>query len=91
MPERKYPDLAHLPPAEYRKEAEKRRGKERAAQNKQVYDTKRDQILIQKRQQRIAAQVEAARRKLERLEELAADPQKIVLQYNNDRGTVESV
>lgn len=97
MPERKYPDLAHLPPAEYRVEAEKRRAKERGSHyDKQKYEENRERILALKKQRRLASQIDAARQKLERLEieRLAAEESKKFFSSQDnkgDGGTVESV
>ena len=53
MPERKYPDLAHLPPAEYKKAYQKRREAERKEYHRLKYIRNRDLQKLEERKKEL--------------------------------------
>jgi hypothetical protein len=68
MPARKYPDLAHLSPEEYKIEAEKRRSKDRTEYNKQLYLKRKSELVSERLNERI----ENTKKKLQSLESMVA-------------------
>lgn len=53
MPERKYPDLAHLPPAEYKKASQKRRDADRKEYHRLKYIKTRDLQRLEERKKEL--------------------------------------
>ncbi len=68
MPERKYPDLAHLPPDEYRKEAEKRRSASRKEYNHNRYMQKEGLAKAENKKKRLEEKLATILEKLEKVE-----------------------
>lgn len=92
MPPRKYPDLAHLSPEEYRKESRKRRETEaeRKEYHRLKYIMSRDLQRLEERKKELEDAIAIVKAKTQK-EELAAGAKNISPTINNDRGTVESV
>ncbi len=67
MPARKYQDLAHLSPEEYRKEADRRRDAERSEYHRQRYQLNKDNP--DKIAKKISGQIEKAKMKIQALED----------------------
>ncbi len=72
MPPRKYPDLAHLSPEEYKIEAEKRREAERKKYHHMKYMRGRGKTVLDNKQERIQQEIAALNAKLEKIKEVAA-------------------
>jgi hypothetical protein len=68
MPPRKYADLAHLPPDEYRKEAEKRRCANRKEYNHNRYMEKEGLIKAENKKKRLEEKLASILEKLEKVE-----------------------
>lgn len=86
MPQRKYEDLAHLSPEEYRIESQKRRETERKEYHRQKYLRNCDLTKLENRKKRIEEAIAAASSK----RGLAAEGENNSPQDNNG-GAVESV
>jgi hypothetical protein len=72
MPPRKYEDLAHLSPEEYRKESQKRREKERKEYHHKKYMLTRGKSVLDNKQQKIEEEMAALAVRLEELKMVAA-------------------
>lgn len=72
MPPRKYLDLAHLSPEEYRIEAEKRRESERKEYHHKKYMRTRGKTVLDNKQERIQQEIASLKEKLEKIKEVAS-------------------
>jgi hypothetical protein len=70
MPQRKYQDLAHLNPDEYRKEAEKRRCANRKEYNHNRYMEKEGLIKAENKKKRLEEKLASILEKLEKVEKV---------------------
>ena len=87
MPSRKYADLAHLPPDEYRKESQKRRETERKEYHHKKYLKNCDPIRLEERRKRLEEAIALASSKQEEL----ATEGKNKSPHTINGGTVEGV
>jgi hypothetical protein len=87
MPPRKYADLSHLSPEEYRKESLKRREAERKEYHHKKYLKNCDLNRLEERKKRLEEAIALASAKQE---ELAAEG-KIIHHNTNNGGTVEGI
>jgi len=66
MPPRKYQDLAHLSPEEYRKQADRRRDTERSEYHRKLYQKNKDRPeVIAKKIEKVQMKIRALQEKLE--------------------------
>jgi hypothetical protein len=89
MPPRKYADLAHLSPEEYRKEASKRHEAERKEYHRQKYLKSCDPIRLEERKKRLEEAIALASARLEGLAAVVEERKKI--SPNDNNGTMESL
>jgi hypothetical protein len=89
MPERMYPDLAHLPPAEYRKESRKRREADRKEYHRLKYIKSRDLQRLEERKKELEEAIAIVKAQKEGVASAAKNIPPIV--DNDNSGGVETI